>query len=166
MVEIGFMLSETFMIDAVCDGDEMKLVMKEFTSNESIELPQKCWRGFASLLCGIDQAIKSVQNGDTVHYSKPFGEGYYATVNSYASVVLESPDGKIGLGIRYWNKIMSHLPELTSAIPDLFEIEHQVDELELLREQLKAEKEKRQKLEQELAMTKQQVYFRYNSLYF
>jgi len=42
---------------------------------------------------------------------------------------------------------MCHLPALTSAIPDLFD---ELDEVELLREKLKA-------LEQELALTKQQL---------
>ena len=49
-MELGYMLSETFVINAVRDDDEMKLVMKEFTFHGSIELPQKCWRGFAGLL--------------------------------------------------------------------------------------------------------------------
>ena len=165
MAEIGYMLSETFTINAVRDGNEMKLVMKEYTFNQAIELPQSCWREFASLICGIHQAIESVQNGNTVYYRKSFGEGYYANVSSETGVDLESPDGKIGLGISYWNKIMSYLPELTSAIPDLLPIEHHLDEVELLREQLKTEKDRRRELEQELSLTKQQVFY-INNLYF
>ena len=165
MAEIGYMLSETFIINAVRDGDGMKIVMKEFTFNQSIELPQTCWRGFASLLRGIGQAIESNQKGETVHYRKSFGEGYYATVTSGTGVDLVSPNGKIELGMRYWNKIMSYLPELTSAIPDLFEHQVVVDEHELLREQLKKEKELRRKIELELSLTKQQVDYN-NNLYF
>ena len=151
------MLFETFIINAVRDGDEMKLVLKEFKFNQSIELPQKCWRGFASLLPGIDQAIVSNQNGETVHYRESFGEGYYATVTPEARVVLESTNGKIEMGIHYWNKIVSHLPELTSAIPDLLKTEVKLDEVDELREKLKIEQLRREEIEQELMLTKQQV---------
>ena len=43
--------------------------------------------------------------------------------------------------------------------------EPQVDELELLREQLKKEKERRREIELELSLTKQQVDYN-NNLYF
>ena len=56
------------------------------------------------------------------------------------------------IGQRHWNKILSYLPELTSAIPGLFE-----PELELLRNQLKTERERRQEIELELMLTKQQL---------
>ena len=107
-MELGYMLSETFVINAVRDGDEMKLVMKEFSFQESIELPQKCWRGFAGLLNQIDRAIEDVQNGELIHFRASFSNGFHASVNSDANVVLESPDGRIVIGKRYWNKIMCH----------------------------------------------------------
>ena len=151
------MLSETFVIDAVRDGDEMKLVIKEHTFQESIELPQKCWREFAGLLSQIDRAIEDVQNGEAVHFRASFGDDFYASVNSDANVVLESLDGRIVIGKRYWNKIMCYLPELTSAIPDLFKTEIKLNEVDDLRQTLRIEQQRRQEIEQELMLTKQQV---------
>ena len=152
------MLSETFTINAVRDGNEMKIVMKEYTFQESIELPQRCWREFVGLLGQISHAIQDVQNGETNHFRASFGDGFYASVNSNADVVLEAPDGRIVLGIRNWRQIMYHLPELMSAIPDLFKIEPQVNEVDELREKLRTEQMRREEIEQELLLTKQQVF--------
>jgi len=96
-MEIGFLLSETFIVNAERDGDEMKLVMKEFTRKESIEIKQRYWREFAASLRGIDQAIEKVKNGETVHFCKPFVNNFYVTVTSAASVVLVSSDEKFRL---------------------------------------------------------------------
>ena len=124
------MLSETFIINAKRDGDEMKIVMKEFTFQESIEIPQKHWRKFAALCANISRAAKDVFEGKTVNFRESFGESSYAIVSSDShsagNVVLcnEATGERIGLGPRYWNQILHHLPELTSAVPDLFEIQN------------------------------------------
>jgi len=139
------MLSETFIINSVRDGDRMKIVLKEF--NQSFVIPQSCWREFVSLLPEINLAIE-----DAKFFQKSFGDGFYVGVNCNCNVLLESSTEKIVIGQRHWNKILSYLPELTSAIPSLFE-----PELDLLRNQLKTEQERRQEIELELMLTKQQL---------
>ena len=50
------------------------------------------------------------------------------------------------------------MPELTSAIPDLFKTKPQVNEVDELREKLRIEQQRREEIEQELMLTKQQVF--------
>jgi hypothetical protein len=137
-MEISYILSDV----------EKKLVLKDF--NDSIELPQKYWREFASLLSRISQSIEDDKN-----FRKPFGDGFYASVNSNGSVVLESSDRKVVIAQRYWMKIQYYLPVI---------FKHE-QEVELLCKQLKSEQQRRQELEQELLLTKQQVILFYLLLY-
>jgi len=162
-MELGFMLSETFIINAKRDGDEMKIAMKEFTFKESIDIPQKHWRKFATLCANISRAAEDAREGKAVNFRESFGESCYAIVSSDSrssdNVVLcnEATGERIELAPRYWNKILCHLPDLTSAVPDLFEIQKQEEDVELIRDQLKSERKRRLEVEQELTLTKRLV---------
>jgi len=159
------MLSETFIVNSVRFGEEMKLVLKELTSRESIEIPQKHWSELAALCPGICLAVDQVRGGDYVNFHKSFGDNFYvkvASVNS-ASVVLyrEASEERVMIGFRYWYQLLYHLPELMSAIPHLFEAQRDFsidnhNQVQLLRNQLDSETRRREEIERTLELTKQQ----------
>jgi len=157
------MLSETFIIDAKRDGDEMKIVMKEFTFKESIDIPQNRWRKFAALCSDISRAAEDAREGKTVNFRESFGESSYAIVTSDSrcsgNIVLcnEATGERIEIAPRYWNKILCHLPDLTSGVPDLFETQKQEEKVESIRDQLNSERKRRLEIEQELTLTKRLV---------
>ena len=157
------MLSETFIINAKRDGDEMKIVMKEITFKESIDIPQKQWHKFSALCSDISRAVEDAREGKVVTFRESFGESSYAIVSSDGhccdNVVLcnEATGERIELAPRYWNRILYHLPDLTSAVPDLFEIQKQGEDVKSIREQLKSERKRRIEIEQELTLTKRLV---------
>jgi hypothetical protein len=161
MMEIGFMLSETFIVNSIRFDDEMRLVLKEFTSRESIEIPQKHWSELVALCPDICLAVNQIRGGECVNFHKSFGDNFYAKVTSVnsASVILyrEASEERIRIGFRYWDQLLNHLPELMSAIPHLFETQQdfsvdEPNEVQLLRNQLDSETRRREEIEHELEL--------------